>query len=454
LEEKSYPLPFIVTGNGGVLTIKEVKEKPAATFLSGPAAGVVGATYLGNLTGYNNIITFDMGGTSCDVALIDNSKPVVNMENYIEGYPLLFSTIGIHTIASGGGSVGWVDKGSILHVGPHSAGAVPGPACYCKGGNEPTVTDANLVLGRYPESILEGRMKLDKEKAIKVIYEKVAKPLGIDIISAAEGIIEIVNAKMIDAIRLVSVQKGYNPMDFSLLAMGGAGPSHISFMMDELKIHNAICSPYSSVFCALGISVAPLRYESVVTRMIKNPITQRNLIFDTLEKLKSEAMNKLINSKYNFKSIEFEMSIDIRYKGQKYETNVSIHEQDLRENDIESIIKRFHTVHLKKYTYSQSNIEVEFVNFRVVGVGNMFNIKLKKLKKKNISLVEAKKGERKVIFNKEEILSSIYHGEKLEAGHEIVGPAIIEYCDTTVVIPPNKKAEIDGYGNAIISRLK
>jgi len=456
LKEKGYPLPFIVTGNGGVSTIKEVKEKPATTFLSGPAAGVVGAAYLGELIGCNNIITFDMGGTSCDVALIDNGKPVFARENYIEGYPLLFSSIGIHTIASGGGSIGWVDKGNILHIGPHSAGAVPGPACYCRGGNEPTITDANLVLGRYPENILEGRMKLDKKKAIEVIDNKIAKPLGVDVISAAEGMIKIVNAKMIDAIRLVSIQKGYNPIDFSLLAIGGAGPSHISFMMDELNISTAICSPYSSVFCALGILSAPLKYESVATIMITNPITQRNLIYNTLKKLKSEVAKKLIDNKYNYESMEFEMSIDIRYKGQKSETNVPIYEQDLRENDIdiESIIKRFHTIHQKKYTYSQPNVEVEFVNFRVVGIGNMYNIKLEKIKKKNISLTETKKGERKVVFDNEELLSPVYHGEKLEPGHEIIGPAIIEYCDTTVVLSPNKKAEIDIYGNFIIRRLK
>jgi len=454
LKEKGYPLPFIVTGNGGVSTIKEVKEKSATTFLSGPAAGVVGATYLGELIGCNNIITFDMGGTSCDVALIDNGKPVFVRENYIEGYPLLFSSIGIHTIASGGGSIGWVDKGNILHIGPHSAGAVPGPVCYCRGGNEPTITDANLVLGRYPENILEGRMKLDKKKAIKVIDNKIAKPLGVDVISAAEGMIEIVNAKMIDAIRLVSIQKGYNPIDFSLLAMGGAGPSHISFMMDELNISTAICSPYSSVFCALGILVAPLRYESVETKMIKDPISQKNVIFDILERLKSDGIKRLANSKCDFKSIEFEMFIDVRYKGQKFETSIPVYEQDLKENNIESIIKRFHTVHQKKYTYSQPNIDVEFVNYRVVSIGNMFKIKLEEIKKRNISLTEARKGERKVIFDKKEVLSPVYCGEKIEPGHKIKGPAIIEYFDTTVVIPPSKEAKIDNYGNIVIGRLK
>ena len=455
ITKKGLPEPFIVTGSGGIITLDLVKKRPGETFLSGPAGGVAGAAFIGQILDYKDIITFDMGGTSCDVALIDAGEPVLKTESYVGGYPFYFPTIYINTIAAGGGSIAWIDNGGILRVGPKSAGADPGPVCYNMGGTNPTVTDADLILRRYnPDYFLGGEMKLNPDLAEKIIKEKIAEPLGIDVTEAASGIIEIANAKMIDAIKVVSINEGYNPSDFVLVSFGGAGSSHIAFMMDELKIPTVVCSPLASVFSAFGMLSIPIKYNLVFSKIIKDPYSKVGYILDIYERLRTKGERELKRTNIQFEDMEFLMSVDMRYRGQRFDTNIPVFKNDLEKKDIKTIIDRFHELHEKKYTYSQPEMSVEMTTFRLSAIAKLPKIKLKKIPKTGRSVNETIKTKRNVILDRQEEECFIYDGKLLDPEHRIEGPAIIEYTDTTIVIPHSKRGIVDDYGNVIISKRR
>ena len=255
---------YIMQSNGGVITAETARESSARTVLSGPAGGALAGGFVCEQTEHSNIITVDMGGTSLDICLIADKKPRYTTESQIGGYPIKLPMIDIHTIGAGGGSIAWIDGGGALRVGPESAGADPGPACYCKGGTEPTVTDANIVLGRLnPEYLLSGEFDLDKSKAYNVIKEKIADPLKLSVVEAAAGIIKVVNANMVRGIRVVSVEKGYDPREFALVPFGGAGPVHGVEMAEELGMKEVIVPKNPGVTSAVGMLSADVRHDYV-----------------------------------------------------------------------------------------------------------------------------------------------------------------------------------------------
>jgi N-methylhydantoinase A len=452
LQERDLPIePLVITGDGGATVLDDVLEKPVMTFLSGPSSGVAGAAFLGRLLGYNNIVSFDMGGTSCDVSIIRNGEPQIRTESYIGGYPNNLPMVDITTIGAGGGSIAWVDSGGVPHVGPQSAGAEPGPACYGQGGSEPTVTDANLVLGRYnSDFFLGGEKKLYLDLAKKTIMEKITTPLGLNEEKAAHGILKIVNANMANAVKLLLIKSGYDPSEFALMAMGGSAGSHLPFIMDDLNISEVICPSMASVFCAFGALGLPIKHNFATTRKIRNVPSQIDAIIDVFEKLKSQGMQRINKDKINFEKVEFKLFIDARYVGQKFEITIPIFENELREKNVKAILDRFHDIHKAKYTYCHPQKDIEILTFRLTAVGTIRRVHLPKLPKSGRVLNDFVKTRRNVFLNDNWVECPIYDGENLEKGLKIKGPALIERTDTTIIIPERKKGIVDDYGNILI----
>jgi N-methylhydantoinase A len=445
--------PLLITGDGGATVVDDVLTKPAMTFLSGPASGVAGAVFLGSILGFKNIVSFDMGGTSCDVSLIYNGEPSIRTESYIAGYPSNLPMVDVTTIGAGGGSIAWVDQGGVPHVGPRSAGAEPGPACYGQGGEEPTVTDANLLLGRYnADFFLGGEKRLYKDHAKRAICDKIAAPLRVKAEEAASGIIRVVNENMVNAVKLLFIKSGYEPREFALMAMGGTSCSHLPFIMDDLRISELICPRMASVFCAFGALSLPVKHNFAITRKIKNLHTQAGEVVEIFDRLKKEGIERVRMDGIQFESIEWKLSLDARYIGQKFETNVPISEAELGKKDMETVIRRFHTIHKAKYTYCHSNKPIEILTFRLTVVGTIRNVQLTKLPRTGVTLKEVIKGERNVYLNDRWTMCPIYDGERLEPGFRIEGPGIVERVDTTIVIPDDKIGVVDEYGDILIRR--
>lgn len=454
LTENSLPIePLIITGDGGTTVLDDVLEKPAMTFLSGPSSGVVGAAFWGELLGYKNVISFDMGGTSCDVSLIYQGEPQIRTTSYIGGYPSNLPMVDVQTIGAGGGSIAWLDPGGVPHVGPHSAGAQPGPACYGQGGTEPTVTDANLTLGRYnPDFFLGGEKKLHLDLAKKAIEQKVASRMGLDLERAASGILDVVNANMANAVKVLLIKSGYEPSEFAAMAMGGTASSHLPFLMDDLRISTVICPPMASVFCAFGALNLPIKHHFAITKKISHVQDEIGEIINLFEGLKSKAEDRIRKDRIEFKKVELKLSVDARYMGQRFETNIPLYEEELRRGEVRAIIDRFHNIHKAKYTYCHPKREIEMLTFRITTIGTIRDFKMPRLEKTGRPLKSLLKAERDVFLENQWVGCPIYDGESLEGGHVINGPAVIERLDTTIIVPTGKIGIVDDYGDVVIRR--
>lgn len=427
LEKRVLSPLMVIESSGGIMTARAAREKPVHTVLSGPAGGVIASHFLGGLLTLDNMITLDMGGTSTDISMI-KGEPLITTEGSIEKYPLKIPMIDIHTIGAGGGSIAWLDEGGALRVGPHSAEADPGPACYGKEGILPTVTDANLVLGRLGLRLGED-MVLDRalaEKSLMPLCEKT----GFDLIGLASGIIKVANANMCQGIRVVSVERGHDPRDFVLLAFGGAGPLHACALAEELSIPTVLIPVYPGVFSALGMVVADIKHEFVKTKRV-TPEQDTTPIFKELE---AKALKTLRKEGVSDRDIVLQRFIDARYCGQSYELRVFA----------ENAVDAFHEAHKRMYGYQDGESPVEFVNFRVVGIGRQEKIFLKK--------IEKTKGEPPVkevrdIFFDEFLKTPVYNRETLHYKDCIKGPAVVEEMESTVLLPPNWCITVDEYGN-------
>lgn len=445
---------YIMQSNGGLTTPEVCLKKPSTTILSGPAAGVVGAAYLAELAGFDNIISIDMGGTSFDVSVVRNGQPIVSTAKKILDSPLVIPMIDIQTIGAGGGSIAWIDLGGVLRVGPQSAGADPGPACYGLGGEEPTVTDADMVLGFLnPYYFLGGRVEIFVDKALDAIQLKIADKLGISPMEAAEGIYRIVNANMSGVTRVVSVEKGYDPRDFALIAFGGAGPVHAAEIAKELEIPWTIVPPYPGVTSAYGLVVTDLIHDYVQTflmNMKRLELHQMNEAYERLEWCGNEDLSKDGIRPENRK---FNRSADMRYLGQVYTLNVEASGGELNDQDVEKMVRRFNDSHESIYGFKVEGEPIEIVNLRVKAIGIIRKLKPKKNEEKKIRLNNPLKGKRKAYFLKNEFMdTSVYDREKLLPGDVIRGPAIIEQIDSTIVIPLDFIGTVDGYFNVIMGK--
>ncbi len=447
LEGSNYKKPlYIMQSNGGVIRAESALEQPVKTLLSGPVGGTIGGQALSKLIKRPNLICVDMGGTSFDMSLIINGKPSITNETEQEFIPLLIPLVDIHTIGAGGGSVAWLEN-EALRVGPRSAGASPGPACYGKGGQEPTVTDANLYLGRLgKESKLGGWMDLDlnaSESVLKSLSEK----LNISSAELAEGILSIINAKMADAIRTITVKEGIDPREFSLVAFGGAGSMHAVWLAQELEINEIIVPNDPGTFSAWGMLQTDIRRDLTVNFYQNFQSLEKEKLLENFNKLKDEAITLLKSENVNESDMSFSLTADMRYIGQEYYVNVDINEPF----DLNEINNSFHKTYEKQYGHSTPEGPSEFINLRLIATG-----KIKKTDSvKSIEVDKTiKDSKRKIIFNQKEYETKIYARQNIKINESFQGPAVIEESTATTVVPPNYSIVKDEFGNIIITKDK
>jgi len=451
------PKLYIMQSNGGVSTFEGSAKKPVATVLSGPAGGVIASMGTCERVGINNIITFDMGGTSCDVALIHQGKPVITTQGKINQRPISLPMLDIHTVSAGGGTIARIDAVGALQVGPDSAGAEPGPVCYDRGGQEITITDANLVAGVLdPNQFLGGRMKLNKKKAEQLLEEKIAKPLGLSLLEAADGILKIINVKMEEAIKAVSSQRGYDIRDFTLVAFGGGGPMHAGRMALDLGIPSVLVPLTPGVHSALGLLMSDVKHDYVRSKLAGLDELDLNEVNGLFAQLIDTAKADLRSEGFGADEVKIEAFLDLRYAGQGYELTVPCPMPPLKADGLKLMRDRFDAQHEQASGHKAETEPVELVSLRLISYGLVPQAKLSPAQATGRKIDKAGTGERKIYFGKEHgtLKCQIYTRELLEAGHRIAGPAVIEQLDTTTVIHPEQEATVDNYRNLIVKEKK
>jgi N-methylhydantoinase A len=444
----------IMQSSGGITSPEVISEKPAVLFLSGPAGGVIGGSFAGRQSGIRDVITLDMGGTSCDVSLVKNGRPLLSREGKIFIYPMRTRMVDVNTIGAGGGSIAWIDAGGGLRVGPQSAGAEPGPACYRSGGKSPTVTDASLVLGYLnPDYFAGGDIILDKRKAMTTI-ERISKRLGLDISTAAFGIHRIVNSNMANQIRLVSIARGYDPRRFALVLLGGAGPVHGGALIQELGISTAIVPQTPGVLSAFGLLIGDVEHHASKTYLTKANDVNISEIKSIFAEIEAENEMKMKIDKIPLTDINVYRSADMRCVGQSYEIEIPIGLEELNDKSLSEIISGFHDSHKLTYGHSDPSMPIEFVNLRVTHSFSLPEPHLQKTDKGTFSIDDAGKGFRDAFFGKSfgYLKTPIYDRDKLPQGENLNGPVIIEQVDTTTVIYPGQNCHVDESGNIIIEQ--
>ncbi|MBI1735785.1 MAG: hydantoinase/oxoprolinase family protein [Candidatus Rokubacteria bacterium] len=446
----------IMASNGGVATAGMVSDRPVLTLLSGPAAGVLGGAWTGALSGRRRLITFDVGGTSADIGLVVDGaySEATARDTWIAGYPVLVPMIDIHSIGAGGGSIAWIDQGGAFRVGPRSAGAQPGPAAYARGGTEPTVTDANLVLGRLDrDNFLGGEMTLDVEAARRAIGE-LARRLALDELEAAEGVLTILNSNMANAIRSRTVQKGIDPRQFSLVAFGGAGPLLGAEVAAMLAIPEVIVPPHPGITSAVGLLTTDLKYDAIRTEFQ----VQGELDVDRLDRdfrdLQESLARRFGEDGLPVDQVSFARAADLRYVGQGYELRVPIAAGRIDEARLVDAFEAFHRLHEGEYGHSFRQSAIEIVNIRVAGVGRMPKIGRPAVTHGR-SLDEARVKTGRCVFRVDGRLqpfeTSFYQRRRLPLDEPVAGPAVILQTDSTTVVPPGWSATADRGGNLILT---
>lgn len=441
----------IMKSNGGIMTLAATNKAPINTAVSGPTGGVVGAKRIAEQCGIDHLVTLDMGGTSTDVAIIENGKEELTTNFEIEwGIPIQVPMIDIRTIGAGGGSIAWIDKGGMLNVGPESAGADPGPVCYGRGGENPTVTDANLILGRLsPDNFLGGSMEIDYDAAYLAL-ENLGKKLKMTAEEAAHSIIKIANNNMVGALRMVLVEEGHDPREFTLMNFGGAGPLHASDLMEIAEIPRAVIPMYPGQFSAVGFMYSDARVDlqrTVQMTSKKFDIARANEVF---QQLKDAGIEDLSSQGYT-ENYTIITSIEMRYHGQNYELDVPFHEQEINEENVHQIWDTFHNMHDERFGFKIPGEIMEVVTFKVTIISETDKPAANKIDKANGSQA-VPKDERLVRFDEEALITAIYDRETLLDGHEIMGPAIVEENASSTIVGPQHKLTVDSFGNMHIEK--
>lgn len=444
--------PYITQSNGGVMSISSTIQTPVQTALSGPSAGVMGAVYIAEAAGFKDIITYDMGGTSTDVSLVKDGIAEYTTKRKVCGLPSGVPMIDVHAVGAGGGSIAQIDNAGALKVGPESAGANPGPAAYGLGNENPVVTDANLVLGRInPHYVLGGRLKIDAELSKKAVKAKIADPMGIGTEEAALGIVKVVNSNMARAIRVITVEKGHNPSDFTLVAYGGAGPLHAVHLAQEMGIRTVLIPPAPGALCALGLLTADIKKSYVRTAIASYDEMTPEQINDVMSSLRDEGSAWLDSEKVPSERRKFHGIAEMRYVGQNYELQVEIPTENITVSDIEKMKQDFFVAHEKNYGYYNPNAPVQFVNFRCEATGIVKKPNLAELETTLDDPSKAEIGRRVVHFEESGAVDCpVYDRAKFGRAERVNGPCIIEQMDSTTVVPPNTWFSIDKFGNLII----
>jgi N-methylhydantoinase A len=446
----------IMASNGGVATPSMVSEKPVVTLLSGLAAGVLGGAWIGALSGRRKLVTFDVGGTSADIGIVVDGRFAETdaRSTSIAGFPLLLPMIDIHTIGAGGGSIAYVDHGGAFRVGPRSAGAVPGPAAYGRGGTEPTVTDANLVLGRLDKNdFLGGSMKLDEEAAHRAI-EGLADSLGMNKLEAAEGVLTVINSNMANAIRSRTVQKGIDPREFALVAFGGAGPLHGVEVAAMLGFREVIVPPYPGITSAMGLLTTDLKYDTIRTQFQVSGNVDLDRLNADITAMEDQLRRQFVADHLEAASMSFVRDGDLRYVGQGYELKIPLAVGVIGKRELEEIWKRFHEAHEREYGHAFPSNPIEIVNVRVIGVGQMPKI-TKLAAPEGATLEKARVRTGQCVFRIDGELrsfeTSFYRRHLLPVGQVFTGPAIVLQKDSTTVVPPGCSTINDPAGNLILT---
>jgi len=442
---------LLMQSNGGSMTVGAARQAPAHLVYSGPAAGVLACQYIGQLTQRPNVLGFDMGGTSTDISLVYRGEPLMTTEADVGGYPVKLPVLDVNTIGAGGGSIAWLDSGGGLRVGPKSAGADPGPVAYQQGGTEPTVTDANLVLGRLiPDRFLGGEMMLDPDAALAAIRKKIAEPLGLDPISAAAGILRIANANMERALKVSSAERGYDPRDFSLIAFGGAGPVHAAALAKEVGFASVLVPESPGVFSAFGLLVADLRHDFVRSYMVGLDQVSTKMLTSFYADLQALGEQALKDDGLDEQRWTFQRTADLRYVGQAYEVNVAFPDGSIDADTVAEVKSRFHGEHQRLFAHSAEDDPVEFVSLRMVATGSVDAPTFRKQPALRTPVSQA--DTRDVYFEEANGFTAcpIYQRQNLYPGAEFQGPAIIEQLDTTTVVHPGQTVSVDDWGSLII----
>jgi N-methylhydantoinase A len=469
LQAKGIAAPFyVMQSSGGVMSVQSAKQRPVYMVESGPAAGVIAAGALALPHGYGNVISFDMGGTTAKVGLIRDGRPQFSTEFEVggqaitplgegrgSGYPVRTPVIDLVEVGAGGGSEAWIDAGGALRVGPRSAGAMPGPVCYGQGGTTPTITDANLILGRLnAEFFLGGEIALDLEASREAIMARCGRPLGLDPWRAASGIVEIANAHMMGAIRLISVQRGYDPRHFVLVAFGGAGPLHANALARELGIPTILIPPSPGIASALGMLMTDLTHEFVATRRQLLANLEPPALVALFGNYEAQGDDVLAAEGVAPAQRRLVRTVDLRYRGQSHELPVTVPAGTLTAEDLECIQEQFHAAHTRAYGYAAREDPVELVNVRLTAIGISPKPRLKALPKGTGDFQAAVKGHRPVWFSETAGFTScpIVDRYRLRWGDVVPGPAVIEELDSTTVVHPDDEAQVDQYGNLLLRR--
>jgi N-methylhydantoinase A len=445
---------YITASNGGVMTAETAIRHASATLLSGPAAGAIGAVFFAGLLEQKNLILMDMGGTSFDVTLVSQGRVTLSTEGEIAGYRVAKPMIDIHTIGAGGGSVAWIDGGGMLKVGPASAGSDPGPACYELGGEKPTVTDANLLLGYLNKDyFLGGEMRVSEAKAREAMRKHIAEPLGLSEVEAAAGVFRIINQSMADATKVVSVQRGHDPREYALVSAGGACSIHACKIAEEVGCRTVIVPKAASVFCALGMLESDIRLDHVRTFNALIPGIDLAAFNEAIRQVEARALAELLQEGVERERATLLRHLDVRYVGQHHEVTIQIpHGEAIAEGHLAGIAESFHRAHERLYTYAIPENPLEVMNLRVTAVGAVDKTGLNRQGLGGEEAGGARKGERRIYFVETAGFQAVpvYERDRLSPGNRLAGPAVVEERITTVVVHPGWGLRVDEYENLVL----
>lgn len=441
---------LIMQSAGGMMTDVAAGSRSVQTLLSGPAGGVLAAQYLTELTADKSFITADLGGTSFDVAIVDGGRVSNITEGEIEGYAVKFPHIDITTIGAGGGSIAWIDSGGALRVGPRSAGAVPGPVCYAKGGLEPTVTDANAVLGRISSALSGGEMLLDVDAARRALQTRIAEPLGLTVEKAAEGILRVVNANMVRAIRVMTIERGIDPRNFALLPFGGAGALHGSELGRTLGIDRVVVPVAPGNFSAMGLLAAPVRYDQVLSYLLRDVDIDPPAVQGVYQRLQDAVEEQLRADKIESSEIAVHRRADLRYVGQAFELTVDVPAGTLTGEVLAEVVDQFHRSHERSYGFAKPGEPVELVNLRVSLLAASATTRRPPSAADADGTDPVPVEVRPAYFSGRWTDTPVYVREELRGGHTFTGPAIVQESGSTTVVSPGDVVTVDALGNLVI----
>lgn len=436
VEGAGMPEPLVMQSSGGIIDLEVAARGAAACVLSGPAGGVVGAAYVAQASGYENLLTFDMGGTSSDVAAILEGEALTTTEATTAGVPIKLPMVDIHTVSAGGGSIAWVDAGGALRVGPHSAGAEPGPASYDKGGEEPAVTDANLFLGYLQDATeLGGEVVLSRERAEEAL-QQAGKRADMDALQTALGVVQVANTEMVGALRVISVERGLDPREFALVAFGGAGPMHACALAEELNMNTVLVPKASGVLSALGLAVSDVRRDYVTPLLLQLDEVKESRLKEDFEALEEQASEHLDDPEYTRRA-------DLRYAGQSFELTVDA-------DGLSELAANFHAAHERRYGYRMDEESVELVNLRLIATVPVERPELEEKEPDG----DGEAGRREANFDGEWMEVPVLDRAAMGAGSEVEGPAVVEFAESTCVVRPGWSGEVDSVGTLVLERAE